>query len=616
MKRVYKEDTPESTITRIRNILARMSTIPYESSWNNPYKGIYSLRLQTFDSEGSFGTNGKGRSQIFALASAYAEFIERIQNGYITGVNSVNRFFLKKIKEANGFYFFPDEKILSKEEFLSLPLGYLKDIFQDKSKNTITEGIDIYFCRLKENGFDGPIAVPFYDCKNKSIIYFPLNLTLTLSGSNGMAAGNSCAEGIFQGLCELIERNAAATVYYNQLTPPTIPEIFLKAHKKEFEIIEEIKSNGFSVIVKDFSCGKSFPAIGVLIIDEENKKYRLDIGCDTEFSVALSRALTEIHQGIPNKEAFQKVLLPIPFEEHDYFLNNTEEDLMKRALQLQKFTINASGAFPKSLFEQNKSYPFNPDVFSPQENYTKEVQYLIKTFLNSNQTVYIRDVSFLGFPSFYIYIPEVSLIGKKEALDHGHKNIAFHSYIEQDKIEELFFPFSSFVQDRSKIQKFLSIIIPDNSEDIKGARMCDVLRLDFKDESYWATIPVTYFVTLCYFILQNYASAKNYLSLFIEETNNLNQKYYLDVMRYFNLLSEGRGDDYILEQIPEEIVNNFSSPKVLFSQIDIPNCPNCENCDLSEDCLTKNRIETAGKIAQEMKNRAGLTQNYLEKFCI
>jgi hypothetical protein len=93
------------------------------------------------------------------------------------------------------------------------------------------------------------------------------------------------------------------------------------------------------------------------------------------------------------------------------------------------------------------------------------------------------------------------------------------------KLKSYFFPFSSFIQDRSKIQKFLSIIIPNNSEDIKGSKMCDILRLDFKDESYWSTIPVTYFVTLCYFILQNYASAKKYLSLFMEETNNLNQKY-------------------------------------------------------------------------------------------
>jgi hypothetical protein len=87
-------------------------------------------------------------------------------------------------------------------------------------------------------------------------------------------------------------------------------------------------------------------------------------------------------------------------------------------------------------------------------------------------------------------------------------------------------------------------------------------------------------------------------------------------MRYFNLLSEGRGDDYILEQIPEEIVNSFSTPKILFSQIDIPNCPNCENCNLFGDCLTKNRIKTAGKIAQEMKNKESLTQDYLEMFCI
>lgn len=86
-----------------------------------------------------------------------------------------------------------------------------------------------------------------------------------------MAAGNTSSEGIFQALCELIERYASTTIYYNRLTPPTIPITHLEKYPKELAIIKEIENNGYKVIVKDFSCGKSLPAIGVIIIDTKNK---------------------------------------------------------------------------------------------------------------------------------------------------------------------------------------------------------------------------------------------------------------------------------------------------------------------------------------------------------
>lgn len=68
--------------------------------WYHPYPEIYSLRLECMKEDGGFGTNGKGRNQYYALASAYAEFIERIQNGYIMGIYGLNRFFYKKLNKS------------------------------------------------------------------------------------------------------------------------------------------------------------------------------------------------------------------------------------------------------------------------------------------------------------------------------------------------------------------------------------------------------------------------------------------------------------------------------------------------------------------------------------
>ena len=128
MARVYKESQPLETVSKIRNILSGLSIFTYESMWCNPYPNIYSARVECESSDGGFGTNGKGRNRQYTLASAYAEFIERLQNGYISGIYGLNRFFLKQIKQKAGFYYYPDEKILSEKEFRELPSAYLNDL--------------------------------------------------------------------------------------------------------------------------------------------------------------------------------------------------------------------------------------------------------------------------------------------------------------------------------------------------------------------------------------------------------------------------------------------------------------------------------------------------------
>lgn len=106
-----------------------------------------------------------------------------------------------------------------------------------------------YFTRLKDNGQDGVISVPFYDCMNRQVVYFPYNMTFVLSGSNGMASGNTPQEAIFQALCELAERYAARTVFFDLMTPPSIPDSYLEKYPIEFQIIKNIRECGFEVVI-------------------------------------------------------------------------------------------------------------------------------------------------------------------------------------------------------------------------------------------------------------------------------------------------------------------------------------------------------------------------------
>lgn len=614
--RTYKEDTPEGTITKIRNLLNKLPLIPYELGWYTPYEGIYSVRITADKEDGFFGTNGKGRNRKYALASAYAEYIERLQNGYTMGTNSLNRFFLNELKKEYGFYYYPDERILTKEEFQQLPKDYLNDVFFNTPIEDRNADVDMFFSRLIKNGYKGVLSMPFYDCKNKTTVYLPYNLTLQMTGSNGMAAGNTSAEAIFQSLCELIERNVASTIYYSQLTPPTIPNDYLRQFKEEYKIIEDIESDGYQIIIKDFSCGKSFPAVGIIVIDPITNKYKLNVGVDTSFKSALSRCMTEVYQGCGDRESFNKTLLDIPIREHEYFLNNTKRDMYARSLEIRRFIINSSGVFPRTLFEEKESYSFNPEIFKTRSNYKEEVQYLIKLFLNLGDNVYIRDVSYLGFPSYYVYIPRVSLLGRKTSADDSNAR-SLSDVVRQDELEDIMFSsINELLKSKEKINQFINVMIPDRRDAFQGIKMQDFLRLEFENHD-WAEYPVNYFLVLCCFVVGEYKNARQYLKSLMNETNNKNNKYYLEVLKYFDLLIKKSSKEEIEKQISKDLLDSFSSIVNIFKEIkDRPNCPDCTQCTLDKNCNTKGRLKLARKVAREMKSHELIDPNYLLEFCI
>lgn len=615
MERIYKEDTPIGTITKIRNLLGEIGIVNYEAFWRQPYEDIFSVRVQSFDENGGFGTNGKGVTREYALASGWAEYIERLQNGALTGISTLSRLLLNNIKEETGYYFFPDEKFLNKDEFKSLPKEYLDDVFSNRNTKITEEDIDTYFNRLNENGFPGVLSVPFYNYDNRDIVYLPFNIILMMTGSNGMAAGNSVAEGTFQGICELLERYAASIIYYNQLTPPSVPLDFLNQFPSQMRTINSIEANGYEVIIKDFSINKKLPVLGILIIDQKKQKYRLNVGSETSFSVALTRVLTEVHQGVKDKENFENLMLPIPAKKQEYFVKNDDDSLNKRYSEFMQFITDSQGVFPFALFNKKESYIFDAQSFIPKENYPDEVKYLLSLINNKlGFNIFLRNTSFLGFPTFYIYIPTISPQGLK-----GFKGTKFSvkDNIRMDLIEDLFFPFNQLIINRDRIKKLLNIFysIISSSDNLETIKMKDVLKLDFKQDFYWSSLPLTYFLTSLNFILQDYDKAKKSLRLYMNSTSNNKTKYYKNILKYFELLKQEKPKVIINKSIPSEIINSFSSPEKMFSGIDIPNCPNCANCSLSENCLTKNKISYAKRVLHKQKeNQVSVSQKIFSTF--
>ena len=310
-----------------------------------------------------------------------------------------------------SIYFFPDEKILTEEEFLKLPDYLLTDIWGSKQDDIEIE-VHNYFEQLKNKGLSGCVAIPFRNIINNDLVYIPYNIFYMLVGSNGMAAGNTIDEAVYQGTCEIYERYAAALVYYNQLTPPLIPDEVIKEKAPiEYNIIEKLRIQGFQVVVKDFSIKGLLPSIGVLLM--KNGKYRLNIGADTCLNIALSRCLTEVFQGASSDEEVNSIMNPIPKDEFSYFYNNTPDDIAQRTNEFVNFVKNGTGKFPISLFKDKESYPFSLDAFCSKSSYKEEVESFIKKSIANNNNFLIRNSSFLDFPAVHVYIPGISSIGRK-----------------------------------------------------------------------------------------------------------------------------------------------------------------------------------------------------------
>jgi YcaO-like protein with predicted kinase domain len=611
LNRPYKECSAKDTIENIQNILKKLDLMPQETFTGNPYPQIYSVRIELSEDKGKFGTNGKGRNHEYSLASAYAEFLERMQNGLYA---IFSRTIISQIKNEFGFYYSPEERYLNEEEFSKLDEEILGDMirYTGRSKGNF---IVSYFERLKLNRIPGVVAVPFFDIRNDKELYLPVNLLSLAVGSNGMAAGNTRAEAIFQALCELMERWGAAEIFYDQLTPPIVPTDFLQQFKEEYRIIENIEKKGdYKVTVKDFSAGRGVPSLGMIIENVRSRKYKLNVGCDTSFQVALSRCLTEIYQGTEDQENFDKKLLEIPTEQAEYFKKNDEEALYERYTVFGDFTKDGSGVFPKSLFSSKPDYGFDPGTFTTRGSYQQEINAIIENFHKNGHDVYVRDVSFMGFPSVFIYIPGISALGRKNAPIFSVKGT--FNIVELDKIEPMIFDF----QNRAA-KEYLQIA--KTLEKFDGAAVfTELFNVKLKDDSPWNQVNLAFILTLIWYRLGKIKKSHDCFKQFLKNRKQENE-YYKIVEKYLELKSDGYPRGNIIQKIKEdlnleredliqEVINDLADPKDVFKFTKFPKCPDCPDCPLNTDCLTKNQVEISRRLYPLMtKNK--INQKSLDK---
>lgn len=391
----FKECPPHETVKKLKGILNEMGIETEEYGKLESKIGTHSLRVILKGT--SFGANGKGVSEIFCAASAYAELFERFQN-------DIGLLYNLKKGSKYGFHFSFDEKILSAPEIISESNPFIEFYFKQRNMSESsfeekvesferTQRLDFWMYQLE----DRYVTVPFYHVNSEKVVFLPYNTYISYYGSNGMCAGNTPEEALVQGLSEIFERVAQKRIFLEKPCLPDIPDEYIKKFPYVFELLEKLRENdGYVYRMKDCSFGGKYPVAGLLILEKNTGRFGIKLGCHPDYGIAMERAFTEATQG---GDVFD-------------YINRSVVDFHNRGVDDDTNITNSykTGAaqYPYQILGDNFSYSFTAakDV---SEMTNKEILHnWISEIRAEGYDIFIRDVSFLGFPSFHIIIPGLS----------------------------------------------------------------------------------------------------------------------------------------------------------------------------------------------------------------
>ncbi len=395
----YKDTTPEETVERIKGILSDLDIVTEEESLEHSSIGTYSLRVNIQGTTN--GTNGKGVSKIFARASAYAEFMERLQNGLLT---QTNRFGGKENGGKEVHYRTYDEKILPTRDIIEQGDPYLKEYFRIRGKEglSVEEKVEEFekvnrmdYMFRSENG--SYLSVPFYSVRDDKVYYLPAFTYERSYGSNGMAAGNTPEEAIVQSISEIYERVVQKRLFLEQPSLPEVPEDYIAKFPYVYEIFKKLKAmDGYYVAMLDCSLGGKYPVAALFISNLDTGNFGLKLGCHPDFGVAMERTLTEATQGCDIDVYSTRSKLDFNNTLVDHWINISNS-----------FKIGLA-QYPYQLFNEEKTYEFTPAPDVSQLSNAEIMKKMFDDVLADGYDILLRDVSFLNFGSFHVIIPGLS----------------------------------------------------------------------------------------------------------------------------------------------------------------------------------------------------------------
>jgi ribosomal protein S12 methylthiotransferase accessory factor len=580
----YKDELPINTINKIRGILGELGILTIETSWKNSIEGFYSVSLVIPNT--CLTTNGKGTSYEYALASAYGELMERLQNqaAFRLGFD-----LSQETLSYLGFYYAPDEinmsieeVINSNEDWLSKQMSWLKPTVDKQELLKLWQAVSY------EDVPGDFIALPYLNIGNNCISHIPIKMISKMYMSNGMCAGNTLEEALVQGISEIMERNVITQVVSGKFVPPTIPHEYIEKFPKLQAMLSGIETSGnFNVIIKDCSFNQGFPVVGVIFINKSDQSYFVKFGAHPIFEIALERTLTELLQG-------QDIHKMMGVREFSYNNDTYEHPENKMGI-----LVNGSGVYPTAFFSGDYNNQFQGFLNACGASNRELLIYLVNVLAQHGYDVFVRDVSYLGFPSFHIIVPGVSEIEGFDDLK------AIMNYAEYNKVKKLIRNLGKL---RHKEAKDI-IELLQKSNYSHEVSVLDLLQLPTNGNAFpWYYANIDLFIMALYYRNRDFTNAYAAFSKFLSESTVSNsgaQVYHKCVRDYIGTRIDQLDDEKVInllsafypQYIMQGVISEFKDSTQIISDPERLNCWNCENCAFTQHCL----YQSTEKIYKKLK---------------
>lgn len=213
--------------------------------------------------------------------------------------------------------------------------------------------------------------------------------------SNGCAVGSVLEEAILQGLLELIERDAVAIWWYNQIQQPGI-DLSTAEDPYIADLSRHYATLGRSIWVLDVTSDLGIPTFAALSkrIDKPEEDIIYGFGCHLDPNVALTRAVTEINQSLDAVPALHQ-----PETQNSYL--GTQE-----AVHWWRYVRTQDNAY---LVPNQTTRPVDVNALKnhASDDLANDVAYCVERLKNANVEVVVLDQSRpdVEFPAVRVVAP-------------------------------------------------------------------------------------------------------------------------------------------------------------------------------------------------------------------
>jgi ribosomal protein S12 methylthiotransferase accessory factor len=568
----YKSKPPEETLQQIQEIL-QPYFLKYVSAYIQPneFSSTWYCRVSLVSTK--LSQNGKGKTLQLALASGFAEVMERIQILYMLRFSSNLPHLVACPDEL------PDDESLAQWKAFNAALH--KDMNDRIPDSSLTESENTFY--------------RFYDVLNGNEPVY-LDSSLVMHTTTGNAAGNTREEAIVQALCELFERYAMDRVIKNRMCVPSIPWDFLSESKQR--LLQEIKDSGFDVFVKDLSLGSGLPVVCV-VVGTSDMGYCAHPGSASDFNGAVERCLLEFYQWAAS--ARNRINLAKNRTEITKTTYSILSDYLEPHFALDEFfreTNFVSYDFPPhdlQFLTEDSSEQFVLWDYSRTDFY-EEIQLLFDLCKKNRFRIYIRDINWMGFPAVEINSPELkghefNTMLRREIRSGICRQFQRHLLEGADSVRTP--QFYELICHPEVLYHCMTLISPE-VDSLRGLAQGGPI----------AHVNAWYFLGHVAYYFQDIKLAKCFFQCY-EKTAPPEGEYYRCLVRFIESLPEDPWDEDgtiredVRELLQRELSETFSSatvdtvlsdlksPKTVLENIDeilVP-CKECETCPVIQRCV-------------------------------